>query len=328
MSVIIKKKGLGLNSITSEGGNITPRLFDQDTKDRGSNGVPRGEYKGHTLPGSRQYLSPKWNDLKRQWCWGGTPEDLAEMIKKLRLKYPKNHPFSGQFISNDKTAAVDRLRDYNDDFFNHVGLYGKVFMEDGKVALDDESTTMHKFLYLCYLGDHNVDKRDKDANSFLSAGADLEMLSPQAIVVEKAGAVDRDLDAMSLLNAMKTNEDRMRAIAEIMKLAGYSSSTETNGVLILLKDQAALNRETNRRFGKNQTYQDRFINLANLSDADLSIERTILLGKNKGKIRAGKNYIFQGEKLEGVHNDISLIKYFRNPDNQEKYLDLIDLLEK
>ena len=109
-TVILKRLG-GLGHIKSMKG--TPREYFTNDKNPETEGTYAGEYKEPTLPGAKKWLSPLWSDLSDQWCWGGTPEDLAVIVDAKKLKYPGNHPERGKIIKSSD------VRDRNDAFFSH-----------------------------------------------------------------------------------------------------------------------------------------------------------------------------------------------------------------
>lgn len=325
--VQIRKKG-GINKIMKDknGSTITPTLYKTKTKNRNEEGVSEGDYRGKSLLDTKHFISPIWNDLKKQWSFNGASEDLARLITKMKLRYPKSHTKAGQIIQPGDSVA-DRLTNMEDEVFTHQDLYGTYFMENSRISLNI-SDPKQEFLYRCYQSDHWTDDRssEKPTSKFIASGSKYEIISPKKENVQAKKNADKEIQAITLLAGMNGNEDKMRAIARIMGLPQYSDSTDVAGVFVLLKDSAAQNNNMSAKYRK--TYQDRFIELAEMADEDLNINSQVLAGKSKGFLRRRQGfYLFNGERIEGIDTDGQLVNYFRDPKNQDKYLELLDLLE-
>jgi hypothetical protein len=319
--VQIRKKG-GLDSIIKEknsGSKVRPMLFKTKTKSKTEEGVADGDYRGGSILDTKHFISPIWSDLKKQWSFSGNAADLSRLINKMKLRYPKNHPHEGQLIKANENDT-DRLINRQDDLFNHPDFYGKYFMESGRISLD-LSQPHHEFMFLCYKGDSNTQDKSSDGNvsKYISAGAKYEIISPRRENEKAKKDADREVRAIKLLANMDNDEEKMRSIAVIMALPQYSSSTDSSGLFILLKDMAAQNSTHGAKYGK--SYQDRFIELAELPNEDLSISHQVISAKNSGILRRRKgHYLFNGEKIDGLDNDLQAINYFKNPKNQEEYM--------
>lgn len=326
--VQIRKKG-GLDKIIKERNSkasIKPMLYNSKTKNINEEGTLEGDYKGKTILDTKHFIAPMWNDLKKRWSFAGSPQKLTELINKMKLRYPKNHPQAGQLIKGSETDG-ERLINRQDDVFNHPDFYGRFFMENGRVSLDI-SDPRQEFLYLGYKGDTSVEDKSSDqkVSKYFSAGAKYELISPKQETLSRKRDADKDVKAIKLLAAMDQDEDRMRAICVVMALPQYSPTTDGNGLFVLLKDMAAENKSFSGRY--NKTYQERFIELAEMENDDLSINSKVISAKNKGILRKRKGfYLFNGDRIEGLDNDLQLMRYFSDVKNQEDYLKLVDLLE-
>jgi hypothetical protein len=325
--VQLRKKG-GIENIVKDknGGKLRPMLYNTGTKDITVDGNLEGDYRGKTILDTRHFLSPMWNDMKKQWSFSGNEQDLVRLIDKMKLRYPKNHPDEGKII----TATVDvhdRLTNRMDDVFNHPAFYGKYFMENGRIALD-LGDPKQEFMYLCYKGDSSVQdlSSDKVVSKYFSAGSKYELISPKKENQRARKHADREVLAITLLGAMGSNEEKMRSIALIMGLPQYSSATDSAGLFILLKDRAVQNTSISAKYGK--SYQERFIELSEMSDEDLNVNGQVMHAKKKGIIRKRKDhYLFNGDRIDGVVSDIQLTQYFKDPKRQEEYIKLLDLLD-
>lgn len=305
---------------------LQPKLYSQEMKDPTSEGVLEGDYKGKTILDTKHFIAPIWSDLKKQWAWGGTPEDLARLIEAMKLRYPRGDKREGQVIKAGDNVA-ERLIHRADDVFNHPDLYARYYMDNGRVSLN-LNDPRQEFLYLCYKGDHNThdSNREGAVSKYIAANTRYEIVSPKKESQKKKRDANKELLAFRLLGGLDGNEDRTRAICEIMDLPGYGPNTDLTGAWLLLKEMGAQNINMSSKY--NKTYQDRFIELAELTDEELNINHQVVQARNKGIIRRRQGYyLFNGERLEGLTSDSSVLAYFRKPDNQEQYLKLIDLLK-
>lgn len=331
--VQIRKKG-GLDKLmkSKNGQTLNPMLFKTNSKDPRVEGRLEGEYKGRTIIDTKHFLSPMWNDMKKRWSFAGTTEDLVRLVRLMKLKYPKGHKMAGMLIQplskEDSPSGEDyRLSNRTDEVFNNSELYGKYYMENGRIGLD-LNDPKQEFIFLCYKGDTSVDDRsgDKPKSSFMQAGTKYEIISPKREAQKQKGVVNKKLKAGGILASMENDEPKMRAIAVIMQLPGYSKSTDANGVFVLLNDNAVENTKHSSKF--NKTFQERFIELGELPDEDLNITLQIINAKLSGIIRQRNgSYNFNGETLPNLDNDVQLVNFFRSPANQDKYIQLLDLIE-
>lgn len=324
--VQIRKTG-GLDKIVRDknGTGLRPMLYHSDTKNRDLDGTLEGDYRGKTILDTKHFISPMWNDLKKCWSFEGSDQDLARLVDKMKLRYPKGHIDEGKVIKMTSPAA-EMITNRQDEIFNHPSFYGKFYMENGRISLD-MANPVHEFLYRCYKGDTSVrdNEGDKPVSKYFAASAKYELVSPKNENMKAKRDADKEIEAIRLLAAMDGNEEKMRTVAAIMQLPLYSASTDINGLFILLKD-AAQNTSTSSKYQK--TYQDRFIELAKLPDDELNVSGQVMLAKTKGVLRKRKDhYLLNGERLDGITTDAQLMSYFRNPKNQEQYIKLVDLLD-
>lgn len=323
--VQIRKKG-GLHEIKTSKGFFSINEYSQDIKDREKDGTHMGEFRG-TIPDTKHFLSPWWSDLKKQWSWGGTEEQLAVLIKKMKLRYLPGHPREGQIIEPGENVA-ERLTYIKDEVFTHPSLYGLHYMENGKgnVSLNDP---VQQFLLLCYKGDQTVQDKsvDKPLSKYIAGNLKYEILSPKIENLKKKRTADKEVKAIMLLSALNGDEDKMRAVAEVMDLPHYDSNSDINGLFILLKDTAAQNTASSTKYN-GKTYQERFIEVAEMKTDELDICRNVLKAKKNGIIRKRSGYfLLKDDKIDGEYNDLQLIEYFKDPKNQGRYLTLLDLIE-
>lgn len=322
--IVQVRKKMGLRSIKTSNGNVNPSIFHQDTKNPDADGTPVGTYRSSGLPNTKQFMSPSWDPLKRQYCWGGTEADLERLILKLKLKYPKDHPEAGKFIKPGDVKY--RLKSYGDEVFENEVFYGARFWEAGKASLQNIDP-IEEFLYHCYVGNPKMDQKGNRVSKYIQSGTTFEMVSPKEEKKEKADNVDVELESIELLLGMVNNEERMRAVCNILQLPGYDfKTTEASSMKVLLKE-AADSTDVVARYGNKQV-RTRFIEVAKMDDEDLFLTGNIMKAKKMSFLQKRKDhYLFQGEKLDGLLTDQNLVEYFKNPKNFEHYEQLVTALE-
>ena len=323
-TVIIKKLG-GLSTIKSIKGN--PREYGQDVVDRDSDGEYIGEYKEPSLPKSRQGLAPIWNDLKDQYCWGGTREDLDVIVDKVRLTFPKGHRKEGELI---KPSDVD-ITNIADPFFTDSKWYNSKYLEGGRVMLNRDLAE-DEFFYLIYKGNHLVVDKTKNQNAVFTKGSRYEIINPKVVKARKAESAKETVDALIALSNMEF--EKRNLIAEIMDLRTYSiDDVDPDSLFIALKDEAAENNEISSRYG-GKTGRERFMELVETENGDLNIMAEIMRAKRLGILRnRGSHWQFNSgntqlnDRLDGITNETQLINFFRKVDNQDYYIELSKQLE-
>jgi len=325
-----RKKGLG-NIVHSKNGDVLNiRLYSQEIKDRDKEGELIGDYKGTTFPGAKEGMSPSWIKAQNKWAWGGTVAELGELIGKMRLRYPKGHDKEGQHIKPGTEEELrDRLGYMQDEVFTHPDLYGKYFMIDGKFNFNTASP-IEKFLMLCKKGDRNyVQDRggDKSENKYIAAGAKYELVSPKAQQKKRKEEVQEEVRAITLLAALQGDEKRIRAVATVLNLPGYSEDTDVDGIFIMLKDTVVSNLDTARKYG-GKTNQRRFIEVAEMTNEELDRNSNVVQAIKLGIVRKRDGYILvNGAKVDKIYDELGILNYFANPSNQEAYIDLLDALD-
>lgn len=325
-SVILKKVGAGLRALNIKGGL---KEYQQNSRNRDQDGEYIGEYKEPTMPGSKHFLAPVWEDLKKQWSWGGTQEDLSRIIDKLKLRHDRGVE-KGTLIS---ISEVD-MKNRKDPFFTSSYWTAKRYLSGGKLLLN-LTVPEDEFFYFNYKGSHKVNDKTNPLNKTFAAGALYEIINPKTIVAKKAKDVRSEASAMRALGGMEFEKQKL--IAEIMDLE--CDFSDPDSLYIGIVDQACKNTEIIARYGS-KTAQSRFVELAETKVEDLRVFAQIIRAKkarvlvNKGsytQFNTGGRKDAEGllikDRLEGVNTDLSLINYFRKIDNQEDYLQLLEELK-
>lgn len=324
--VILRKKGLGLRALNIRGG-ITE--YQQERIDRESDGERIGEFKEPTLPGSRHYLAPIWNDLKDQWAWAGTQEELSQIATKLKLRYDRGAE-KGNLISVNDIDVSNR----NDPFFRSSFWVAKRFLNGGKLMLNLDQE-VDKFFHLNYKGSHKTNDLTDPLNPAFVAGAIYEIVNLKAKEQKKSKNIRSEANALRALSDLAFKNQQL--IAEIMDLE--CDIKDPDSLYVAIVEQACKNTEVIARYG-GKTAQERFLELAKNKVADLEVFANIIRAKKARVLvikngytqfntggRTDKDGLLIKDRLEGASSDISLINYFRKVDNQEDYIQLLKELE-
>lgn len=325
-TVILKKRG-GLSQIAGKTRSGL-KEYRQQRIDRETDGVYVGDYTAPSLPGSKHYLAPLWEDMKDQWAWKGTEEDLAVIVKKLALR-EKTH--TGKYDGNKIDSA--NLTDKDDKFFTHDSFYLTKYLSNGRIMLNISKNTLDEFFYRNYAGSYTTHDASDPKNEVFSAAAKYEIINPRQVTEKKANVAKESVNAIIKLSELSKDNDKMNLIAEIMDVP--TDLTDPNKVFVDLKDHAAENSQKIARFD-NKRACDKFMELCETKKEDLNIMAQIIRAKklrlltNRGtftQFNVSKGSILNS-RLEGISTDTKLIHFFRQVDNQEYYIELVKLLEE
>jgi hypothetical protein len=304
-----------------------PRFFGQERykpdSDQGSD--IELEYNASTLPGATRNLHPQWDRLNGCWAWKGEFSDLSRIAGVLRLRDDKQQP-----IFPDKYS----FKNSSDPFFNHKSLWNnkaKRIME-GSVTLKPNEQPLDEFYARTYLGNPFIQNSLENQAKSTIAGAELEVWSPKAETLQKKAAIDKEDDAIVALKGMSIETQRI--ISNIMRPTGYNPKSENTDLLFVqLREGAAKNTVTATKFG-GQTWQDRFLELAGHTDEVLYIMARIIEGrysgalvKDKGMYRFKERTLYNDGTRE-IKDDNDLITFFRKPENDPVFQELIDWMDK
>lgn len=304
-----------------------PKFYGQDRykPDSDSADDVQLEFRGNSIPGAIRNLTPQWNELDEQWAWKGTWQDLSRIGKALRLR-----------DSDQKEILPDQhgWRNKQDKFFNHPSLWHNPDkqMTEGAVTLKPNSSPLDEFYARTYLGNPKIQNSLENQAKSVIAGAELEIWSPKTETLQKKSKIDKDDEAVMVLRNMDIEQQRL--ISNIMRPTGYNPKNEDVDLLLVqLREAAALNTATATKFG-GQTWQDRFLELADFTKEELYIMARIIEGRYSGALVKDKGiYTFQGKVLYNdgtreVKDDNDLITFFRKPDNDPLFQELVDWMDK
>lgn len=320
--VILRRKGKGLSSIK---GVTPPREFGTNSSERdylspSGNGEFVGEYKQPNLPNGKRALALFWNDLKKQWCWGSTVQELNDLVNSLKKRYPKNHyDKPGKVI---KAEDVD-LKNFSDPFFNHADFQGTKYMIEGRVLLNldvDED----RLYYFSYKGNHKCHDLSSDQNSTFIMGAEYELINPKKQDKKRSTDYKAEADASKELAKMEFEIQKM--VAEIMNVPGYDKKDpDPDALYIALTDYAVKNLKKESIFN-NKTGQEYFLELASYPRESLVMLYGVTLGRKNGIIRnKGSYWQFnsgQSELSDRLQIDTtikSLMAFMAKDENAEYY---------
>lgn len=322
--VILRRKSKGLAGIQGVQGTV--QEFGLKGNNKEGKGSPLGEFKERGFPGTRRGLCLFWNDYKDQYCWGGNPQILQEIVTKKRLRYEKGHPNEGQIIE------YADIRDMSDPFFSHTYFDGLMWMEGGRKTfnlniLDDE------LFYYSYKGNPDVHDRTQDQNEVFVKGAKYELVHPKQNIREKQKDYKSVADATIALAGMSF--EKKTYIAEIMDIMSYNlKDPDPDALFVSLTEEAISGNEPVARYNK-RTGLERFTELMALSDADLMVMAQVIRGKKLGILRnRGKYWQLNtgtsdlNDRIETGNTDADIINFFRNENNTDYYVELAHQLEQ
>jgi len=320
---VVGRRTLDNIKVTGKGKSLSPVIYRQKDKNPNSDGDFEEDYSGRPFMGARKFIPPIWDSSKNKWFFSGTPELLGQLISKMNLRYEKGHPKQGQVIEPGMDPE-SRLYDKFDPVFLHKEFFTGYYLSDGRTSfnLDDPK---QQFLFLCYKGNKEVwDRTDPDGkkpNKHRLAGSTIELTTVGTQNINKKDNVDVQVTATIYLNNMQNDIEKMKMICDIMRVPGYSrKTTDPNAVFLLLFDTCVTNSQYNSKFGT--TWQKEFVRLCELDPEELDFRHKIKLALMQGVLRQKSGYYsFKGERLE-IKTESELIEFFKNHDNQEKYLEL------
>ena len=292
-------------------------------KDQNYEGNFVSDFNDNVIPGAVTVLAPFWNDLKDTY-WVEDIRILHDIIKNgnLRIRYPNNHPDKpGQVI---KAEDIDP-RNYWDPFFQADELSRKR-MEGGKYTFELQKDPIDAILYYCYKNDPRVLVKDgSEISKYVAGRAKYEMVIPKQELVDDKARLKKEIDTLTLLGSLSF--DKQRYIAHIMKLRlnNYESPDPDN--LYVQLGKAAKRKDKSSKWGI--TYQDKFAELAKMSNEDLLLHLDITKGLDLRLITKERNEFFlNSEPLVGIKSENDLFKYFKRDENVDKYKDLLFLIEE
>lgn len=282
------------------------------------------DFTGNSIPGSFRNITPQWDKLNNKWAWYGEYSDLTRIAKRLKLRD------ANQAIIEPEPYCFENRED---PFFGHLKLWTnrELLMKDGKITLETNDP-LHEFYARCYYGNPDVQNKLKVQSKSVRAGAELEIWSPKAETKAKKADIDKTDDSIVALKTMSI--ERQRLVAQIMRPAGFDPKNEDTELLyIQLREGAAMNEVKNdNRFG-GMTWQDRFLQLADVDDTELFVMARIIDAKYKGALIYKKGtFHFLAKPLyadgsKEVKDEIDLINYFRRQENDPQFQKLSEWLE-
>jgi hypothetical protein len=320
------RKSLDKINISSSGGRLVPRIFSTDKKD-GSQGSYEEDYNDRPFMGTKKFLYPTFNDIKRKWNWNADENVLARLIDEMNLRYPKSHEKAGQLIEVGKNVA-SRLTDISDPVFTHPDFYSNYFLSDGRglLMLDDPK---QEFIYYATSGSKKTLDKSKNAknrySNAVALGAELEM----STVGSDNKALKDDLDikvlAIQYLAKLQNDETKMRKVCEIIRVPNYSKSTDANGMFIMLMQNAVENTDRHPDYGV--SYQQKFIDLCEQDEVELSYQYSVIKALKAGILRRKSGYYsFAGERIDAKDRQ-EIIEFFSHSSNSDKFIELEDKLQ-
>lgn len=296
---------------------ISPNLYSTTSMEK--DGELDGIYKGNTFIGSKRNVTPTWDSMRERWAFDGDIEDLKRIQSKLKLRDSDNKLI---------TITDDTLLNTEDPFWANKTLYTSKIMEEGSTSLNSERP-LEELLIRVHRGSSYVKDSTVMQSSYVLADSSLELINPKAQVDDSIKLAKKKISAAKLLDG--ANSAKKYSIAYIMQLPGFNSTQKDDDTLFnLLFMNAVENTGKIYKYGVDITYQDRFIELANLSNDKLKITSDVVRAKLRGGIvNKPGGFTFNGDVIDGgsIRSEKALIDYYLNPKNVDARLELDNFLE-
>lgn len=292
---------------------VSPNLYRLNSNNMEDEGELDGIYKGNTFLGSKRNVTPTWDSLKGQWAFDGDITELRRIQSRLKLRDDE-----GKLIEISEDALMNR----HDPFWGHRSLWSGKIMDEGSTALNSKNP-LDELLIRVHRGNSFV-KSGSEQSPYILAESNLELISPRAEIEHQNKSGKKQVRANVLLDKMSL--EKMSAVAYLMQLPGYRRDEKDSEVLFnLLLNNAVNNLNKIYRYGADVTFQDRFIELAEMHNDKLNILRKVQTGRDRGGIVAKANgYTFNGEKIEGgsIRTEKQLHDHYLNMKNVEARAEL------
>lgn len=287
---------------------VSPNLYKLNSNNMDEDGELDGVYKGNTLLGSKRNVAPTWDTLKDQWAFDGDIEDLKRIQSRLKLRDE-----DGRLIE----ISEDSLSNRHDAFWGHKTLWNSRIMDEGSTSLNSKNP-LDELLIRVHRGNSFV-KSGSEQSPYVLAESSLELVSPRAEIEAQNRGGKKQVKANVLLDKMGL--EKMNCIAYLMQLPGYRPDEKDSEILFnLLLNNAVNNLNKVFKYGAEVTYQDRFIELAEMHNDKLNILTKVQTARDRGGIVARSNgYTFNGDPIEGgsIRTEKQLHDYYLNMKNVE-----------
>lgn len=325
-----KRQGLGklLKNAKAKGNGLaTLRLVE--TKDGNETGNTSTEaYKGKMILNTIQGVCPIYSTTARKYAFGGTEKDFARLVDAMALVYPDTHARRGEIIrSKEVKLSTEQVNMKSPVFSNKV--FFTHFIENDRLTLNLGDPTQ-EFLHFCLKGDDAIrdENSTKKYSKFATNKQQLELVSLSGDNKRQAKLIDAEMKATELFIGISDDFDKLRSIAGIMKLPGYSAKiADPNAAKTLMYQFYRDTEKKHKRFG-GKTYQEYFVELCEMSDADRFVYETVAEGIRKGVVRVYNNHTqFKESRLDGIYTHNAIMHYFAEVDNREKFNELVDALD-
>lgn len=271
-----------------------------------------GEYTGQRFPKSRQMFRPLWSNSRRRWLIHGyedNHEELNDLVKKCKLKYPAKTPKAGQYIEEAD------IFDFSDPFF--TSRYLKVIANEGEIMLD-KSKPLDKIILLSLLENPQF-QSSNDGNPLFTSRVKYLISDRDIELVAKKDKRDKESKIVKLYEGL-TSQKKMKVAIAMGLIPNENVSIDVVEDLLY---QAAKDVITKVSTEGNITRQDLFIKLCEMTTEQLNLKHKIAQAKSKGFLKKNDGgFMLFGNPVG--KNEKQIEAYMSNPDNQE----LLDRLMK
>lgn len=318
-----------LGAVKGANGAIRPEEFLTNTSERNEKVIGRGvgTYKGKTFPNVKTFFSPEWDNIRQRWYWEGSHTTLTRLVKSLNLRYGRKHPKHGEAIRVESLET--HLTNFKDPIFQNEELQGKYFVKAG-VGSFQLSNPLHEFFYRNLRASRNFfdETLEDNVGKEIPMGVKWLLTGTKAKEVTNRVDVDKRLRATTLLGKLVADDQRLKAIAVLTRIPGFSTTTSANGTLALLEEQLRVysDRKINALGG--MTVIDSFLHYGEMPADQLQFEYNVSRAFKLGIIRPTVGGIkLQGKVIVGPSDQRTATNYFSEIENQEDYHTLINALK-
>lgn len=288
------------------------------------------DFEDQVIGGAVTGLAPYWNDLHDTY-WVQEPDEgnrpiLKELVQNIKIRFPDKHPEKpGQVIL---FADVDPTN-FWDPFFQSVKLQDKQ-MVGGNYVFQLQKDPIDVLLYYSYANDHRtlIQGSTEAVSKYVVGQAKYKLIIPSQEIADDKQDLLSEIKTLALVGNMEFEKQKL--IARIMKLRVTDYDTPDPDKLLV--EVGTIAKSTKRSGKWDMTEQEKFIELATLSNEDLMIQVDITKGLEYRIItRERGDYFLNMEKMDAVIEENQLFTYFKADSNDKKYADLrfhIDEKEK
>lgn len=249
-----------------------------------------GEYEAEGLPGMKDDILPVYNINAREWAWGGTQEQLQNIVKELGL-YDKK----GKLIEKANRNV------YADPFFTHERFRDPAAKMEKVFTFPN--TIEGQFLRLNWMGWYKVlvhGDETRISRAELNTKEYLLILSSNLDAIESKN-VDKKIEAFACLFKMTVEvKNLIGIITQEVYQIGNKDSEITPKLGRVAENGNELKHPLNKRLYSGMTAQEVLIEYADKDLETLTMAAVIIMAINKEFIRYSGDGYKRNDKVIGT----------------------------